>query len=68
MLKEDQQMNLNLKMNGTKPTMKVLKPMLGLYLVFLMEFAQMSFSRLQIANIQRKHEIYFMSLMKVRLL
>ena len=37
MLKEDQQKNLNLNMNGTKLPMKVVKPMLGLYLVFLME-------------------------------
>ena len=38
MLKEDQQENWNLNTNGTKPTIKRVKSMLGLYLVFLMEF------------------------------
>ena len=35
-------------------------------LVFLTEFVLMSFIRLQITNRQRKHGIYFKSLMKVR--
>ena len=39
--------------------------MLGLYLVFLMEFVQMTFARELIANMQRKHGIFFNSLMKV---
>ena len=68
MLKEDQQVNLNLKTNETKLIMKVVKPILRLYLVFLTEFVQMSFAGLQIANVQRNHEICFKSLMKVSLL
>ena len=44
MHKEDQLENLNLDTNGTKSTMKVVKPILEVYLV-LMGFVQMSFTR-----------------------
>ena len=43
MLKENQEENLNLNTNGTKLTMKVVKPMLRLYLVFLTKFVHISF-------------------------
>ena len=68
MLKEDQHVNLTLNTNGTKSTMKVVKPMLGLYLVFLTEFVQMNFAGLKIANAQWKHGINFKLLMKICLL
>ena len=50
MLNEDQQENLNLNTNGTKQTMKVMKPMLGPCLLFLTESIQMSFVGLKIVK------------------
>ena len=46
--------------------MKGVKSMLGLYLVSLMEFVHMSFTRQQILLVVRKHGIFFKSPMKVR--